>query len=924
MLNNLIELGKAPIFPGDEEKTRRARALNALYINTAFTLLLLGGAGVLFFFKEKFITSSIVLICLFVSIVGTILNRRGHVKIAASLLLFTLWIVTVFTTSISGGVRSFDALFFVSGTVIAGITLGAGGGVFYAILSLLTSLTMVFLENNGVTFPQLFTFPAFSAWIILFINLALTVIPMQVAFKSLADSATRAQASEESYRLIASVTSDYAFHVRYGENEEPQEQWIKGAFETITGYTPEEYFEHGGWRSILYPEDLNQDDRGLDQLRHNKKVVADFRIIRKDGETRWVRSYANPLWDEKNNRLAGIYGAVQDINEQKNIQNSLRQRETILDAVAASAEKLFKSSNWRDELDSVLYLLGKSINASHAYFFENRIRDNGRIYTTMISEWTAPGFASDLGSPKYTEVFVSEDDLQSWYINMKDGLPYIGDKKRLNEADYNYLVERNILALLDVPIHIDNQWWGSLGFDDMAIAREWTAAEVDALIVAGNVLSAAIKRQIDETALQEELNQRKLLIAELEHRNAVSETLHESAAIVVATLEQSEAIARILEQLEKVVYFDSASVQLLRGDVLEIVSARGFDFEDDALAKQFVLNKDEPSYLVVKGIMPYVLYEDVQTAVPSFNQTPHYDIHAWMAVPLKVKGRVIGIIAMDGKQIGQFNEKDAKLAVTYANQVAIAVENSRLFNEVQVELKIRQKLIDELEAKNAELERFTYTVSHDLRSPLVTIKGYLGYIEKSAHAGNLENLLKDIKRVSNATDRMEVLLKDLLQLSRIGRLVNKPQEIPFEDIVKEAAEIIHGRLEEKGIALHIHPNLPAIHGDKARLVEVMQNLMDNAAKYTGDQREPVIEVGVNGWEENNIPVFFVRDNGMGIHPEYQDRIFGLFEKLDTSTEGTGIGLALVKRIIEFHGGRIWVESEPGKGSTFHFTIPNKK
>jgi signal transduction histidine kinase len=295
-----------------------------------------------------------------------------------------------------------------------------------------------------------------------------------------------------------------------------------------------------------------------------------------------------------------------------------------------------------------------------------------------------------------------------------------------------------------------------------------------------------------------------------------------------------------------------------------------------------------------------------------------------MAVPLKVKGRVIGIIAMDGKQIGQFNEKDAKLAVTYANQVAIAVENSRLFNEVQVELKIRQKLIDELEAKNAELERFTYTVSHDLRSPLVTIKGYLGYIEKSAHAGNLENLLKDIKRVSNATDRMEVLLKDLLQLSRIGRLVNKPQEIPFEDIVKEAAEIIHGRLEEKGIALHIHPNLPAIHGDKARLVEVMQNLMDNAAKYTGDQREPVIEVGVNGWEENNIPVFFVRDNGMGIHPEYQDRIFGLFEKLDTSTEGTGIGLALVKRIIEFHGGRIWVESEPGKGSTFHFTIPNKK
>jgi signal transduction histidine kinase len=125
---------------------------------------------------------------------------------------------------------------------------------------------------------------------------------------------------------------------------------------------------------------------------------------------------------------------------------------------------------------------------------------------------------------------------------------------------------------------------------------------------------------------------------------------------------------------------------------------------------------------------------------------------------------------------------------------------------------------------------------------------------------------------------------------------------------------------ERGITVHIDPNLPCVYGDRPRLVEVLQNLFDNAAKFMGDQKEPRIEIGQDG-EEDGKPVFYVRDNGMGIAPAHHDRVFGLFNKLDPQSDGTGVGLALVKRIIEVHGSRIWIQSEVGKGSTFFFTLP---
>lgn len=237
---------------------------------------------------------------------------------------------------------------------------------------------------------------------------------------------------------------------------------------------------------------------------------------------------------------------------------------------------------------------------------------------------------------------------------------------------------------------------------------------------------------------------------------------------------------------------------------------------------------------------------------------------------------------------------------------------------------VNQKLqnqVDEYKIINEELDRFVYTASHDLKTPLVSIQGFSNllvgdYGEQLDEEGKMY-----IERIQANSEHMGILIENLLELSRIGRMDREKEFIDTMDIISDVSSELAPQLDEKGTRLVINGEIPAVWYNTVRLSEVFTNLLDNANKYMGEGNDdPVIEIGCS--EQGEFYTFYIRDNGIGIDKEYHDKIFGLFQRLnDIKAEGTGIGLAIVKKIIEGNGGSVWIDSTKEQGTTIYFTVP---
>jgi signal transduction histidine kinase len=441
------------------------------------------------------------------------------------------------------------------------------------------------------------------------------------------------------------------------------------------------------------------------------------------------------------------------------------------------------------------------------------------------------------------------------------------------------------------------------------------------------LLYLAVK-SIDESLarVRQELRERKQTEAALHHSTAQLEILHEIDRSLLLAHSLREIADNALTRIRRLIPCSRASVTLFdltkceasflaaNADGLVTIPDTPIPLEEYGLDVVDVLRQNKPW-------STDAMLDESQVTELDIRLANENGIHAWLSVPLLYQGQLIGALNL-GRGIGwAFNTKDAEIAQDIADQLAIALQQTNLYNALQMELAERKKLISQLERNNAELERFTYTVSHDLRNPLVTIKGFLGMLRKDMQDHRPDRVTSDIERIENAADKMHKLLTDLLELSRIGRMQNPPEEIDLNQLVSEAIESLDARLRSKNVLVNSVLDLPTVYGDRTRLREVFENLIDNAAKYTGEQPTPMIEIGTR--VNTNETIIFVKDNGMGIDPQFQTKIFGLFDKLNPASEGTGIGLAIIKRIIETNGGKIWVESEGlGKGSTFCFTLPD--
>ena len=234
---------------------------------------------------------------------------------------------------------------------------------------------------------------------------------------------------------------------------------------------------------------------------------------------------------------------------------------------------------------------------------------------------------------------------------------------------------------------------------------------------------------------------------------------------------------------------------------------------------------------------------------------------------------------------------------------------------------VRDSLVRALEQKNAELERFSHTVTHELKAPLVTVRGFAAQVQRDLDAGRTDRLGADVGRIAEAAGRVYRMLDELLAVTQAGRPLGPPTAVAVEELVREARQLVPTRYGPGGPTLEIAPSLPVVYGDRPRLVHAFQHLLDNAAKFRSPSDGG--RVSVEGAPpENGRIVLAVRDDGIGIDPRHHERVFDVFEKLDPRSQGRGIGLAVVRRIVESHGGRVWVESTgSGAGTAVFLTLP---
>ena len=298
-----------------------------------------------------------------------------------------------------------------------------------------------------------------------------------------------------------------------------------------------------------------------------------------------------------------------------------------------------------------------------------------------------------------------------------------------------------------------------------------------------------------------------------------------------------------------------------------------------------------------------------------------------MIVPLVGRDRVVGAITLVAAHPGRhYTAADLQMAEELARRCALAIENSMLYRDaqalnVELEHRVAQRTA-QLEAANKELESFAYSVAHDLRTPLITLNGFSQVLLED-HASALgEEAQGYLRQLGESTRRMGELIDDLLDFSRLSRQPLNKHEVAVADLVRQALADLDGARAHRHVDVKIG-DLPTCQADPTLLKQVFTNLLSNALKYTGKREAATIEIG---WRDDadkpGFHIYFVKDNGVGFDMRYAEKLFRVFQRLHRADEyeGTGVGLAIVQRIVHRLGGRVWAEAEVDKGATFYFTL----
>ncbi len=420
----------------------------------------------------------------------------------------------------------------------------------------------------------------------------------------------------------------------------------------------------------------------------------------------------------------------------------------------------------------------------------------------------------------------------------------------------------------------------------------FTPREEQLLILIGNQLGAAIENA--------------QLYAEIQHQVHTLTTLYELGKGLTGLLDLNSMLQVVYQEVTKALPLDRFYYQ-------------AYSPEDNTLTllRRTVNGVAEfyPAGVKVRALTdwPNRIYQEVVANGTSYMGSTTADASdSMIAVPIKSDNKVIGIISIVASRPNLYTGSHLRLLESIANLTGVAIGKAMLYEDTL-------KKSAEIENRNKELDDFTYVVSHDLKEPLISIEGYSKIVMKD-YQDCLDDEGKEyLSAVVQSTARMKHLIEDLLTLSRLGRMSEAHETVSVRTIIDEILHDFQFSLRERKVLVRVQDHLPHVRYSSTRLAMVFRNLISNAMKFN-DKPIPIIEIGCD--EDEQDFRFWVKDNGIGIEPQYFDRIFTIFQRLKRSEEyrGTGAGLTIVKKIIEREGGRIWLESAPGVGSTFYFTI----
>jgi len=400
-----------------------------------------------------------------------------------------------------------------------------------------------------------------------------------------------------------------------------------------------------------------------------------------------------------------------------------------------------------------------------------------------------------------------------------------------------------------------------------------------------------------------------VLDQELTHAIRELSTLANMGRAVSAQKELDGVFSVIAQALPGLVDYDRLEISLFddSGDHLNIAYVDGLSLPSDSDLSSNGQNPDP-----IPGIDIAVHYND---GAPEWEERRNAGLKSWIGVPMTTGSSNVGVIKIGSQKRNTYGELDMARLGRVAVHIAPATQQAMLQEE------LREQAAD-LEKSNADLEQFAYVASHDLQEPLRMISGFTQLLQKKYSAQLDETANEYISRAVDGALRMRELINSLLQYSRVQSTAGDFVEIDLNDILGEVSNSLEVVATESEAEI-TRTDMPVIVGDSLQISHIFQNLIHNAIKYRQEGVPPKINVS---WSESPLDwQFTVSDNGIGIETEYFDRIFDIFQRLHTQDEysGTGIGLALVRRIVERHNGRVWVESTPGIGTAIHFTISKK-